>query len=1751
MSSVDDRIVNMKFNNKQFESGVSTSKRSLAGLEGAIGKTAKGQGMSRMASGVDAVKNKFGVMQVAGVAAVATIASKATAAGLSLVKSLTIDPILQGWNEYNTNLKSIQTVMANTGKGIKPVQAALQALNRYSDQTIYNFSEMARNVGTFSAAGVKLKTSVSAIKGIANIAALSGSSSQQASTAMYQLSQAIAAGRVNLQDWNSVVNAGMGGRNLQTALVQTGIAMGKVDEKTVKFGKTIKIAGDAFRQSISAKSGSGETWLTSDVLVKTLALMDGRLSRERMMKDMIEKNGKLASDQQLNTAQMTARANKELDKQQELLRKQGFSDEQIDSLTKMADNAYKSATVVKTLPQLLGVVKESIGSVWANAFTGIVGNFTQSKALWTATANSISDSVQNFSMGLNNIIWFWKNQGGRIAVIEGFKSGFEAIGKILKTVKMAFRDVFPADTESMLANISKSFRSLMDALVPSAPTLESLRKIFGGIFAVLHIGTSIVSAIFTGFKALFGALFEGSDKTSGGLLQLLGSVGELLMKFDEWLTKGGKLSDFMQNLGETIGTTLNPVVKIIGGIVSALGSLTTGGPTAFFESITSSLGGLSINGDKVKGVFESIGASLGKLDFSKLKNMFAGIDFNAAGDMAKKGVGIAVDVIRGIAQGLAQEGLPAIISAVSSLGSTIISAIKGVLGISSPATTMFPIGVNIVMGIAHGIAGAIKAIPDALAVIVPAIGEVLMDGLRALPGLISGAGQFVKDAFSQLFGGMDSLDFASVINALIAGGLMLALRNFTKSFAGIGDAVTGVLDQTKDSLKTFQNAVRAKMLMDIAIAVALLAGALLVLSFIPMDRLAKGLGAMAIMLGMITVALMVMNKIGQTVDKDGEIINKFNFNLIALGASMLLIATAMIALATAVAIFGSMSIEELIKGLGGMAIGLGILMGAMFLFTKFPKGAVEGFAASIIVMAIAMNILAAAVFAFGSMDLGTLAKGLGAIAIGLGLFVAALMILSAVPPGSLAGVATGMLAMATAMLIMSTAVVAFGNMDLATLAVGMTAMAIGLGIMVAALVILGANVGGTIVAAGAMLSMALAMAMLVPVIATLGNMDMSTLAKGLIALGIALALFVIAVGALGAIATVVGPGLLMLGGALALAGVGMLAFGTGFALMAAAGVAGVAVLSAAFAAIIALLPQFARQVAAALVSMIETFAQAAPRLRKATVTILRNMLAAVRQLTPDFGKTMLVMIMTGLNVLGKAVPRFVEVGLRIIESFLKSVAKHIPKMTQHAIDIVVKFISTLAKNMGRITEAGVNLILKFIEGLTRAINNNASRIGQAGLKLAMALINGLTGGLLNKGWSMVSGAVSRIVDQIKDRFQNALKIFSPSKVSMYWGEMIGKGLAVGLANTTKMAVDATVKMANASITAGNNALIAYQDNVRRAQAKADRTQATADATRFSATKILGNSKAAKKRRADIRKLADKQQKTADKYKKKAEAAQATLDKREEFEAADLHGKGDIRKLDSETSAATAARLLAKAAMENAAAKRLRNTNRAASIALIAKAKADAALARKYARDAQAQHKESLAFYAQEVDERIKTLEETRRLEEQAVADQAELDAADTQGKAEILKRRAEANEAKAEAAKADALRLIEEAKKLAATNAAEAMKLLDQSEKAAEEAKTAAEEAKKQRDEAAQVLGQSASGGGPIEPSRDILEQAASEIDRMTASLQAATELAESTPQPMQFIQNNHSPVALPVSEIYRQGKNLVAAAEIKLQNGS
>ena len=441
-TTVDERVVSLQFDNKEFEKNVSTTMSTLEkfkqklnfkgtskGLE-EVSAAASKVDMSGLSKGIETVQAKFSAMQVIGTTALVNITNSAMNAGKRIASALTIDPIKTGLQEYETQINAVQTILANTkskGSTIDDVNYALDELNRYADQTIYNFTEMTRNIGTFTAAGVDLETSTNAIQGIANLAAVSGSSSQQASTAMYQLSQALAAGRVSLMDWNSVVNAGMGGELFQNALKQTSEELGTGAKAAIeKYG--------SFRESLT----QGE-WLTTDVLTETLKKFTSSGANEYIAEmtglttDFVNETVEAAKAQYGEAEAVEAAA-------QMLAEKSGYSQEAIYEALDFARTAQDAATKVKTFTQLWDVLKEAAQSGWTQTWEILIGDFEEAKALLTPIADFLTGIINAMSDARNAVLESAFGKGlsdmlGEVAHFVGpMQEMSDAVGNVAQSV---------------------------------------------------------------------------------------------------------------------------------------------------------------------------------------------------------------------------------------------------------------------------------------------------------------------------------------------------------------------------------------------------------------------------------------------------------------------------------------------------------------------------------------------------------------------------------------------------------------------------------------------------------------------------------------------------------------------------------------------------------------------------------------------------------------------------------------------------------------------------------------------------------------------------------------------------------------------------------------------------------------------------------------------------------------------------------------------------------------------------------------------------------------------------------------------------------------------------------------------------------------------------------------------------------------------------------------------------------------------
>lgn len=471
--------------------------------------------------------------------ALGNIAAKAITAGGSMLSSFAFGPILDGFREYENQLNAVQTIQANTfskGETVATINAALDELNQYADKTIYSFSEMTKNIGMFTSAGVGLKESVSSIKGLSNVAAMSGASSAQAATAMYQLSQALSTGVVKLQDWNSIVNAGMGGEQFQESLKRTARTYGvAVDEIIEKKG--------SFRNSLA------DGWLTSEIMIETLAQYTGDLSKEQL----------------LNA---------------------GYTEEQTEEIMKLAETANDAATKVKTFAQLMDTVAESLGSGWASLFRTFFGDFERAKTLWTGVSDVVNGGISAFFDAMQGILDRWDELGGWYEWWYALGDLWKAVSKPLIAIGKAVKDVFTGDAGAALFEFSKFLHhEIANWLIMSDQMASDIGRIFKMVAQIIWpvvkallgfgvaIGQVVVAAIKIGL-ILIGALVKP-------LLQVGGKISEIIDVFANWF---GQMTGGIDILG-ALGSILNTVVGWVQSLADWFVQLTSVAIAPFFNGI--------------------------------------------------------------------------------------------------------------------------------------------------------------------------------------------------------------------------------------------------------------------------------------------------------------------------------------------------------------------------------------------------------------------------------------------------------------------------------------------------------------------------------------------------------------------------------------------------------------------------------------------------------------------------------------------------------------------------------------------------------------------------------------------------------------------------------------------------------------------------------------------------------------------------------------------------------------------------------------------------------------------------------------------------------------------------------------------------------------------------------------------------------------------------------------------------------------
>ena len=952
--TIDEKVVEMRFDNSQFERNVATSmstidklKRSLKfdgiskGIED-ISDSANRIDFSGFSNAIDSVQMKFSALEVMAVTALANITNSAVNAGLKLAKSLTIDPISTGWSEYNTKNQSVATMVAQ-GYDIETVNSQLERLNWFTDETSYDFTQMVANIAKFTATGKDLDESVTAMEGIANWAALSGQNANTASHAMYQLSQAMGAGVMRLEDYKSIQNVSMDTDEFRQKALDAAVALGTLKKNADGTYSSLVGKANNFTKSQFATSLTQGAWFTSDVMMSVFQDYSKAVDQ---IYDYATEKGITASQ-----------AIKELNGQIDAFSLKGF----------------KAAQEARTFEDAINSARGAVSSGWLNTFELIFGNAEQATSTWTDLAEIMHDIFAEPGNARNELLSQWNELGGQKALIESLIGIVSQFKDMLDILGEAWSNVFPPMTAERLVEITENFRDFVQSISDFIQKhRDNLVSTFQGLFSVLRIIKDALKGVWTVVRSII----DNSGSLVPTLLEFTGSLGEMVTSLSKSIEEG--------NIFVTIGEKIGGVLKWLTGLFS--------GASPHIKNIFSAIGkGAAFVSKVLSKLFSNI-----KVDVPKLINSLS---------LASISVFL----------GKALSGIKKPLQIFSDIKGSIVGVLDGVRDALSSWKTSIDakslLNISISIGILAGSLMLISSIEsDKLMKSVVAIGA-LMTELGLFLKLFSGFGGGIKG-----FGSIAVAMVGISTSVLILASAMKTLSKIPEDDIGRSIAalvgVMAILTATAHAFPQKKMLGVGIALFCVARAIFIFSGAMKIFQTLQWEDIAKGIVAIGGSIGVLALFLTAMNdnikgafaltiaagalitlslalKIFQTLQWEdiakGIVAIGGSLGVLALfltamnnnikGAfALTIVAGSLIVLGTALKILSSIPFTNILVALGALA--------GTFLVLGLAGAILTPVIPTILGLAGALTLVGVAILAFGA-GLALTGAGLTAIAAGL------------------------------------------------------------------------------------------------------------------------------------------------------------------------------------------------------------------------------------------------------------------------------------------------------------------------------------------------------------------------------------------------------------------------------------------------------------------------------------------------------------------------------------------------------------------------------------------------------------------------------------------------------------------------------------------------------------------------------------------------------------------------------------------------
>lgn len=929
-------------------------------------------------------------------------------------------------------------IAKSSGTTVEHIEEVLDNLNLYADKTIYNFTQMTQAIGQFTTAGIDVDTSARSVKGIANLAAYVGAPASDASRSMFQLSQALATGRVRLQDWMSLEHtAGMGGKTFQDALKATAEHLMEVDDS---YRAVIEDAGYGSIEELVMDQGSfreslAQNWLTTDVLSETLAKFAGDFD-EAYWKDL------------------------------------GYSDEAVKEIMDLGTVATDAATKVRTFTQMWDALKEAAQSGWTETWQYIVGGFTDAPKLWTAVNNAITGIIDPFNEARNEALKFWYSakiggrstwfdaiektnfvldeNGEKIAKVnengEALKDTYgnivyetekvteysgilvdiwDSLAEIVEPIKEAFNEVFPMNLRKSLLDFTLKVKDMTTQLYISDKHLPTIKAAFTAIFKVVKIGLTV----FKGFTKVAGSVIKAVITIADKLF----TVTDAMVGTEDETDKLGIIMDaiggifdnvagFIENLADKFEAS-ETVINIVKGLLDGLvGGFRIG--LAIFEAVGKVIGHLI---EAILPAGSAFGdAAEGAMDFIKntmdVETIISWIDGAADsinnfidnfGANFKKAISTFADWVRDTT-GLdlytmwdqLVNTINTVKTAITELSNTDISNVTNLFKDTDKSKSLFE-NITTVFSNLKTAATNVKDTSDA-------VGE-LSTTIKNVPSDAEDILKKVGDGIAKIFGKLSLGDVTGIVSAL---GLTLSVIEGFKAIQNVKkvtDVIFDIKDGIVDTLETVGAAfgdvrkfLKSQMIINVALAIGILALALTALAYVPEDQLGRALGSVIMLMVTLNSVMSGMTKAMAAVASK------------SVAGTMFAIAASVLMIAGAIALLGSMKTDELGPGLAAMYVIIGAFKLLFKGMASMPLQNMENVGNNIFKISLAIGglILAIGMLSKDGKSLSDFFPAMAVVTAMVSLIAGLVVVLSKFPIGQLQGVGATMMLIAVAIDIM-------------------------------------------------------------------------------------------------------------------------------------------------------------------------------------------------------------------------------------------------------------------------------------------------------------------------------------------------------------------------------------------------------------------------------------------------------------------------------------------------------------------------------------------------------------------------------------------------------------------------------------------------------------------------------------------------------------------------------------------------------------